>query len=470
MSPAAGDSLPLVRLAKSAEQSLVEQIVRQMRQLIDDGIVRQGGRAMSIRCFARSHKVSAHTATEAYEQLVAQGYLQARPRSGFFIAGPQATPDAGDQGTAGGMPAWSPHSHLGSHGLLDIGSARLPPGWLDPELIKAGLKALAGRADSELARYGDPYGYAPLRALLQTRLLELGMQARLGQILLAGGATQALEWLVRCLLEPGQRVLVEDPGHPHLFNLLRLHGVRPIAVPRNADGSDLGLLDALARQHRPVMMFVQSMLHAPTGSCLSPANAHALLGLAERHGFRIVENDVYGDLLGTPMPRLATLDQFHRVFYVGGFSKTMSPAARVGFIAGGVQDIAALCRLKMASCISGSQIDERLVFHILAHGRYRRSLDRLRRRLDEARHNVIEPLVAHGMELFCRPLGGHWLWLRHPRFADSQEIVRRAAHAGLTIEPGKNFRDQPQATPWFALNAARLDASSLRGLLRALAV
>ncbi|KAF1047997.1 MAG: 2-aminoadipate transaminase [Herbaspirillum frisingense] len=449
--------MALIRISGSSGLSLVEQVVGQMKQLIDNGVVRDGSRAASIRVFARDHRISAHTVAEAYERLVAQGYFQSRPRSGFFVSRPQAYTACGRDDETGIEPdhLWQLRSHFTSlHDRLGASNGRMPADWLDIDLIRSGMKSLAAKADTSLAQYGDPFGYAPLRGLLQTRLLGLGIHAQPEQILLTNGATQAADLLMRCFLKRGDRVLVDDPGYFNLFSNLHLHGIRPVPVPRRADGPDLDLLDALVREHQPSMMFVQSMLHAPTGSSIAPAKAHRLLKLAEQHDFRIVENDVYCDMLGLSLPRLATLDQLARVFYVGSFSKTLSSATRVGFVAGAADAIGELSNRKMVASITGSQVDERLVYHALTEGQYRRSVERLRYRLANAQQQACDMLEAEGFELFCRPLGGKFVWARHPEIDDSEEIWKRAARAGILIAPGKVFRDNLQATPWFRLNVA----------------
>ncbi|WP_245200181.1 PLP-dependent aminotransferase family protein [Herbaspirillum sp. LeCh32-8] len=429
-----------------------------MRLLIDNGVVRDGSRASSIRAFARDHRISAHTVAEAYERLVAQGYFLSRPRSGFFISKPLVYAQHVSAGQDAAMEPdhlWQLRTHFTSrHDRLGASSGRMPPDWLDIDLIKSGMKSLAAKADSSLAQYGDPYGYAPLRGLLQTRLLGLGIHVQPEQILLTNGATQAADLIMRSFLKRGDHVLVDDPGYFNLFSNLHQHGIRPIPVPRKPDGPDLEQLDALAREHRPAMMFLQSMLHAPTGSSISPANAHCLLKLAEQHDFRIVENDVYCDMLGLTLPRLATLDQLARVFYIGSFSKTLSSATRVGFVAGAAQAVGELCNRKMVASITGSQVDERLVYHALTEGQYRRSIERLRYRLASASQLACDMLEAEDFELFCRPLGGKFVWARHRRIDDSEEIWKRASQAGILIAPGKVFRNNLQATPWFRLNVA----------------
>ncbi|MCS3469063.1 DNA-binding transcriptional MocR family regulator [Pseudomonas sp. JUb42] len=464
--------MTLIRLSSNLKMSLVEQIVEQLGELINQGTLRPGSKMTSIRLFARQHQVSAHTVTEAYERLVALGHIESRPRSGFFVRRPRrsATRNVSQSPFAKAFDhLWQLRAHLSNDdGLLNVSSGRLPPQWLDSDMLRVSLKSAATRLDSDLMQYGDPYGYLPLRNLLQTRLSDLGIHTPSSQLLLTDGTTQAVDLIMRYLLRPGDSVLVDDPGYFNLFSNLQLQGIEALPVPRTADGPDIQVLEELARTHRPKVMFTQSVLHTPTGSTTSPGHAYRLLRLAEEYDFNIVENDTYADFLDTPSTRIAALDQLHRVFYVGSFSKTLSAAARVGFIAAPEAAVRDLCSLKMITSITSSQINERLVFHALTEGHYRRSLERLRTRLAERLAHTEALLESMGFELFCRPLGGKFVWARHPAYESSDEIWRLAAAAGIVLAPGKVFRSGMPQTPWFRLNVCCTDEPALLAFLQSI--
>lgn len=464
--------MALIRLSSELKVSLVEQIANGLGQLIEQGTLRPGTKMASIRVFARQHHVSAHTVTEAYERLVALGHLESRPRSGFFVK-PARRSVARDPAQSLFAKAfdhlWQLRAHLANEdGLLNASSGRLPGPWLDSDMLRTSLKSAATRLDSDLMHYGDPYGYLPLRNLLQARLSDLGIHAPHGQLLLTDSATQAVDLTLRYLVRPGEAVLVDDPGYFNLFSNLQLQGIEALPVPRTPQGPDLERVAALARQHRPKVMFTQSVLHTPTGSTLSPGHAHRLLRLAEEYDFHIVENDTYADFLNVPATRIAALDQLHRVIYIGSFSKTLSAAARVGFIAASQATVHDVCSLKMITGITSSQLNERLVFHALTEGHYRRAVERLRLRLADRLAHTEALLDNLGFEMFCRPLGGKFVWARHPGYASSDEIWRRAAAANIVLAPGKVFRSGMPETPWFRLNVCYSEAPALVDFLRSL--
>jgi DNA-binding transcriptional MocR family regulator len=462
--------MALIEISNTSKLSLVDQIVDKLKNLIETNVIRAGTRATSIRVFAQQHKISPHTVAESYERLVALGYLESRPRSGFFVIKPKGFGGSVAQGEVFSRAfdhLWQIHSQLlDQEGALNVSSGKLPNDWVDSTLIKASLKSIAAKADSGLVQYGDPYGYRPLLTLLQTRLGALGIHSRSEQVLLTIGASQAVDLIIRYLLRPGDKAMVDDPGYFNLFSNLQMSGIEPLPVTRNPDGPDLDLVEKLAQKYRPGIMFTQSILQTPTGSTISPGNAHRLLRLAEQYDFRIVENDTYADMLGTAAPRIATLDQLARVLYVGSFSKTLSASVRVGFVAGPANVIRDLTNMKMITSVTSGQLGEKLVFHSLTEGHYRRSVERLRDRLAVNMQLTCDMLESNGFQVFCRPLGGKFVWARHPKFEDSEHIWRLAAEANIIIAPGKVFRVGLNPTPWFRINVAYGDDSALLKFLK----
>jgi DNA-binding transcriptional MocR family regulator len=126
------------------------------------------------------------------------------------------------------------------------GGPWLPNSWLDEAGIRQSLNVLARKNGAHLLEYGHPFGYLPLREQLALMLGGLGINVESDQILLTNGTSQALDMIISCLLRPGDAVLVDDPGYYNMFGNLRLRGIELLAVPRNRDGPDVSMLEALA--------------------------------------------------------------------------------------------------------------------------------------------------------------------------------------------------------------------------------
>jgi len=448
--------------------SLAEQIVAGVQRRIDDRLLRKGMRLPPIRGMAAALGVSRFTVVEAYDRLVARGIVSSRRGSGFYVSG-------GPGQEAGGPAAPLPPTEV-EHALdnadvmrdaladdparLKVGAGWLPPGWLDDAGLRRRLRGLAGSEQLRLDSYGPPQGYLPLRQQLQVHLDQFGIAAPPAQILLTGGATQALDIVARSLLRPGDCAFVDDPGYWNLFAALRLLGVRLVGVPRRADGPDVAAFAALLAEHQPKVFFTQSVLHNPCAGNLAPQVAHRVLQLAARHQLLIVEDDAYADYLPPAQrghaTRLAALDGLQQVIYVGSFSKTLSPSLRVGFLAARPDLLQTFTDVKLFTAVSSSEFAERLIHEMLTEGHYRKVIDRLRGRLGAAMERGLRQLEGAGFALFTEPEGGMFVWAARGE-EDSSALVRRAARLGIVLAPGHLFRPQLQATPYLRFNVAYLD-------------
>lgn len=437
---------------------LVDQIVEGLRTHIDDRVLRTGARLPPIRQFAAAHEVSKFTVVEAYERLVALGYLQSRRGSGFYVAQRRSPAEA----ATGPAPAARALDLVGvlrrgfedDPQALKVGAGWLPPSWLDEDGIARTIRALSRRADLRPTSYGEPQGWAPLRSQLALRMADLGIEVGPQQVVLTHGATQALDLVARHLIRPGDCVLVDDPGYWTLFGNLRMHGAQLVGVPRNADGPDTATLEAVLVQHRPKVWFTQSVLHNPTAGSLSAAVAHQVLKLADRHDLLIVEDDTYADHQPGRGTRLATLDQIARVIYVGSFSKTLSANLRVGFLAASPDLAASLTDLKLLSALTTSEFSERMVHLMLTEGHYRKYIQRLHGRLAECIGATLRVLERAGLRPFLEPREGMFVWARVPGVEDSAGIAGAAVERRLLLAPGSLFRPQMQASPYLRFNVA----------------
>jgi DNA-binding transcriptional MocR family regulator len=461
-------------VSQDGQRPLADQIVNGIKRQIDDRHLRPGTKLPSIRNFATSYNVSRFTVVEAYDRLVAMGYLQSRRGAGFYTSAaptPAAAslPVASDNHKRNEELVWLIRRLLEANENASLaGGPWLPNSWLDEASIRQSLNALARKNGAHLLEYGHPFGYLPLREQLTLMLGGLGITAHPGQILLTQGTSQALELVIRYLLKPGDAALVDDPGYYNMFGNLRLQGVQMLAVPRNADGPDVAILDTLAAAHRPKVYFTQSVMQNPTGTDMSPHVAYRVLQTAERHNFAVVEDDIFSDLQVRLTPRLATLDQLHRVIYVRSFSKTLSGSLRVGFVASS-QDIAnELADIKMLTSITTSQFTERLVYLMLVDGHYRKYLSRLLDRLGEARRNVVRGFERIGLELFAEPTDGMFVWARFPHIDDSLALAAAAQREGIMLAPGTVFRPHLERSPWMRFNVAVCDDERVQDRLQRL--
>ncbi|HNN09077.1 MAG TPA: PLP-dependent aminotransferase family protein [Azospira sp.] len=460
-------------LNSDSPMPLVDQIVSGIRGHIDDRLLRTGMRLPPIRGFAEQHAVSRFTVVEAYDRLVALGYVTSRRGSGFYVAGHRQAPKvemkSGELERAFDNAGVMYQSLEDAPERLKAGVGWLPPEWMDEEGVRRNVRTLSRRPDVHATSYGTALGYRPLREQLRVKLTDFGIATTPDQIILTHGATQALDIVTRTLIQPGDCVFVDDPGYWNLFANLRLYGANLVGVPRGDDGPDPEALEALLREHRPKAFYTHSVLHNPTSGNLSPATAFRVLQLAEKHDFLIVEDDAYGDFHPGPATRLAQLDQLDRVVYVGSFAKTLSADLRVGFIACNPDLRARFSDVKIVSCVSTSEFAERMVYLMLTEGHYRKLIERLQGRLAEATARTLRMLERAGLAPHGEPKGGMFVWAEVPGIGDAARLASDAAAQGIMLAPGAIFRPQQQPSPFLRFNAAyALDKRLERYLAEAL--
>lgn len=432
--------LPLPLLARAAGPTLAEQLAGRFAERIAQRLLAPGARLPSVRDCAARHGVSAATVVAAYDRLQAQGLVEARPQRGFFVREPRQRP-----GRAA-APAQSPPVDATAliRGMFHAGASRSAPGmgtlpedWLDPALLQRALRqAIAGRA-GDWVRYGDPAGDPGLRAALSRRLADLGVPAEPSQIVTTVGATHALDVVARTLLQPGDAVLVDEPGWAVEYERLSRLGMRLLPVPRGADGPDLATMEALAAAHRPRLYVTVSVLHNPTGHSLAPATAHQVLRLAERHDFTIVEDDTYA-FLGPPRAtRLSMLDGLQRTVLVSGFSKILTPQWRVGFAAAAPALAERLIDGKLVSTLTTPAPLEQAVAWCLDQGLLRRHAERIVQRLEAARERAVRHALAAGAR-FVAPPQGLFGWVDVG--TDTERLAQAMLDDGWLLAPGTLFQ------------------------------
>jgi len=337
--------------------------------------------------------------------------------------------------------------------------------------------AIHAPAVLSILAYGTPQGYLPLRQQLSLKLSALEIPAEPEQIVTTAGVTHAIDLVARHFLRPGDAVFVDDPAWFVMFARFAMLGARVIGVPRRADGPDLEALRGLLVAHRPKLFVLSSVLHNPTGTSMTAANAYAVLQLAEEHGVTLVEDDIYGDLSpdATPNPparvtalRLAALDRRRRVIYVSGFSKTLAANLRVGYLVAPPELALALADQKLLGALTTPEFGERVIARVLIERRYARHCAGLRANLDAARTTVLARLRKLGARVFAEDAQGMFLWA--DLGTDTNALATRLFDAGYLAAPGSLFCPSQLPSTWMRFNVASSQNPEMwRALQKALA-
>jgi DNA-binding transcriptional MocR family regulator len=451
-----GEVTPLASapaLMRQSTQTLAEQLADRIAQRIRDRLLAPGARLPSVRQCAAQQGLSPSTVVAAYDLLLAQGLVEAQRNRGFFVrqrsalAQPAGAPvNASSAGTSLGVRA-GPPVNAGAliRGMFQPpgerpqpGMGAFPPEWMENSFLQAAVRKVTTTKalnDASL-RYGEPLGDAHLRRVLATRLQGMGLPVEAGQIITTIGATQALDIVSRTLLKAGDCVMVEEPGWAVEFARLNAQGLRILPVPRTAAGPDLAVMARYCEEHAPKLFVSVSVLHNPTGYCLSPASAHRVLQLAQAHDFYVVEDDTYSHIAPAHATRMSVLDGLQRTIYVSGFSKILAPNWRVGFLAAPPDWVERLLDTKLLTTLTTPSLLERALALCIEQGQLRRHAERIRLRLDAARNRSVKLAQGAGCRFVTEP-AGLFGWV--DTGVDTEALAQRLLDEGYLIAPGALF-------------------------------
>jgi len=448
----------VITVDRESQESLPEQVCDALLRLISSKW-QDRDQLPSVRQLAASSGVSAWTINEAYRRLVARGVVTSRPGAGYFVARSSvrkatATPSSAARAVVQPVNAVSfvrnavdPASHV-----VPAGTGFFPRSWIEDAIpVSVVSKVLR---DPVMSTPAPAHGLLDFRHQIAAKLSLAGIGASIDQVVSTFGVTHAIQLICQHMLKPGDRVVIEDPSYMVQQAQLQAMGVELLAVQRRADGPDLNQLEDIARQHKPRLVFTQSTLHNPMGCTSSPANCYSLLTLAEKYEFHIVEDDTFGDLAPASTLRLASLDGFRRVFYVGSFTKVLSPAVRIGFVASPLADVESLLEKKVLGVLTGSALQEAIVSQMLKSGAYSAHVSSLRRRLTKAHLASRKALATVGVEFDTAVFDGLYLWGALPDSVDMEELLRHAFHQGILLTKGGIFSPTGQFEHHLRFNVA----------------
>ncbi len=455
----------LVTLDRARPRSLRVQLERGLRDAIASGSLAPGAALPPSRLLARELDVSRSVVVDAYEQLVAEGYLQARRGSGTRVRGDE-TSERGRRPDRPGVPFWpvsiSPDGRTPASGLPD------PSLFPRHEWLRHVRTTLREMPDSGLL-YPEPRGARELRSALASYLGRVrGVRATADEVVICGGFSQALTLLCRALARRGaRRIAVEDPCFAHHRRLIRAVGMHPIPVPVDRDGMQTFRLTALN-----VDAALLSPAHSyPRGAVLSADRRAELLDWARSCDSVVIEDDYDAELRydRTPIGALQGLDPQH-VIYGGSVSKVLSPALRLGWLIAPRHLTDEIVRAKFLDDVATETLGQLTLASFITSGGLARHLRRVRPIYRTRRNRLLTALAAHLPEI--QPSGeaaGLHLLLQLPNALDPDTLVDTAILHGISLEDAApHWADHNPAPAAVLIGYGALSESTLRRGIEAL--
>ncbi len=462
----------MLNLDRSSATPLSAQIELQLRKLINEKALAVGSKLMSIRQLANQLAVSTNTVVLAYDRLAAAGLIDTHGTAGFFVrAQSESSPQVPDalsiEAGEEQEPIWlAQQANDQREGVLLASSGALPATWLQDAVPASAVQRALHNSSAGMASRCPPQGLPELREQIEILLRGLGIPADAGRVLTCFGGTHAIDLICRSFLQAGDTVLVEDPGYFLMFSRLLQDGIRLIPITRRPDGLDLDEFETACRQHRPRLLFMQSALHSPTGWSSNAANLHQVLNIAKQYQVLIAEDDVHGHFQPAHSTRMASLSGLDGVIYYSSFCKALSPALRMGYIAAEPQLLKVLMRSKIHSVLTTPALNEYILLEVLKAGNWRKHLDRLQRKIMQARNISIRQLSEAGMRFEHLGEAGLFLWGTVPDGVDIDLLVQDAYRNQILLMRGSAFSAHTHADHHIRFNAATAQQPRLSEYLK----
>ncbi|MGO2010093.1 MAG: PLP-dependent aminotransferase family protein [Vreelandella alkaliphila] len=443
-----------------------EEVACILRERIEHGIYRVGDRLPSIRAVCQELDVSISTAQEAYRQLMDVSLIESRPKSGYFVL-PSRVPAVLPSVS---RPAQCPLDVSQWDQVLELvaterDDSRLLLGRGVPNLayetLKPLSKILAGlhrKNDLNGFNYDKLSGSPELRQQVARLAIASGCLLHPDDIMVTTGCQEALSIALRTLTQPGDVVAVDSPSFYGTMHILKANGLKALEIPTDPQtGISLEALEMALEQWPIRAIQVTPTYNNPLGYTMSEARKQALFQLAQRFDVAIIEDDIYGDL-AYAHPRPLTVKSFDddgRVLLCSGFSKTVGPGLRVGWLAPGRYRDKAL-HMKYVSTGASATLPQLAVAEFVAKGHYERHLRYVTRQYQRQRDimiNWVQRYFPEGAGI-SYPQGSFLLWVELPAAVDCVRLNERLAQRAIHVAPGSLFSASGKFRQCLRLNYA----------------
>ncbi len=464
----------LLSLDKTSKTPIFLQIATGLTENIRRGIIAAGAQLPGTRTMAEALGLHRKTVVAAYDELLAQGWLETQNSRGTFVSQklPEIKPISlrknavlppTDAKSPAGFPfqanpllklplVTSSNALAFNDGFPDV---RIAP-W--DALSRAYRTAMRQGFRKNLLFYGDTTGEPSLRAAMTDYLRESrGLPIGIENVLITRGTMMAIHLAVQCIVKPGEVVLVGEVSYTSCNLIIRQGGANLMTVPVDEHGMDVDAIEQIC-QKTPVRMVYVTPHHQHPTTVIMPAERRLrLLQLAKKYGFCILEDDYDYDFHynSNPILPLAAADENRNVVYVGSLSKVFSPALRVGYVVAPAEVIEAMANLRRIIDRQGDNLLEAAVAVLFRDGEMRRHLKKAQKIYHRRRDLFCEMLKTELGDVleFSKPTGGLAVWARFDPAFPLADIARKSRENGLWISDGLLYGP--------GLNATRLGFASV---------
>ncbi len=472
---------------------LYQQLYTHLRGSILAGRLKNGTKLPSTRGLATELNISRNTVLNAYQQLLAEGYLESTGGSGTFVARvlPELALEAPrHEARSGPAPATRREPTFSDRAMLQLATAEtadaLPRTRVRPRPFRAELPALDAfpyelwsrlviRRARELPMDSFPYqdsaGYRPLREAIAAHVtVSRQVHCTPDQIVIVPGSQGALDLASRMLIDPGDPVWIEDPGYPGARGAFLGAGAHVVPVP--VDQWGLVVEAGIRRASEARLAYVTPSHQFPLGVTMSLTRRLELLRWAQATGAYILEDDYDSEYRfeGRPLAALQGLDQAERVIYIGTFSKVLFPGLRVGYLILPPALVDSFLTVRRLIDIHAPIFEQAVLADFINEGHFLRHLRRMRILYEERRSALVKAIGDSGMglQMDAPHAGIHCVaWL--PDRLDDRALARKAAERGVHLSLISDLAIEKPSRKGLLLGYGGFTVKEIRGAVRQLA-
>lgn len=295
-----------------------------------------------------------------------------------------------------------------------------------------------------LLQYGATEGYLPLRkAYIEKILPDLGLTAKLENVLALTGSMQGLDLICKAVINPGDVVLVEEPSFLGALQTFTVAQAKLVPVPLHTDGIHVNELEALVKEYKPVMFYTIPTFQNPTSWVSGVEARKAIARLAADYNMLVIEDDPYAALRfsGEKLPTIKSFDTSDNVILLSSFSKTISPGLRVALCCGNSELIHKMTIAKQGSDTHSPNLNQAIIAEYLNRDLLPKHIEDISKVYAHSASIMVEAMEQHFPDWvqYEKPVGGLFIWCTLPEGWDCQQLFKRAVERKVAFVPGEPF-------------------------------
>lgn len=465
-----------ISLDRNSRTPLFMQIRNQIMTEIGSGSLSPGYRLPAERKLAQLLGINRSTVVKAYEELVADGMVEAHVGRGTVVSDRIMPVIAPEKGPAPPPFVWqhffnrqasrqqdgslsSILGFLSRENLISFAGGVPDPAVFPIEEVRTITNLIMSDYPQLALDHSGSAGMPRLRQAVAGLLADQGLRVDPERIIITSGSQQCLDILTRVLVEPGDNVIIEEPTYIGALHCFRLARARFLTIPLDQHGMRTEVLEQVLNRNTAKFIYTMPNAHNPAGCTMSLDRRRQLMDIAHRYHLPIIEDDAYGALRYSmePLPLLASMDPGGQVIYLGSSSKMFFPGLRVGWMAAPAPVIHEAKMIKQVTDLHTASLNQLILYYLLQDGFPGRHLQNIIPQYQERRDAMLDALARFappGVH-WHTPNGGVYVWVQMPLTISGSRLLARTEPRGVAFMPGAPFFPESGGENYIRLSYSR---------------